>query len=203
MNLKVSACTSTGSTGSRQCRSGTLTEPGGNVTNVTMALTYKEESSWTAGLAPLLQLPTRAHGLGYPSFLRNVHHQGHLSWPDQKAYILRYQYFPVLRPNLHPGEFHFESLISAQRLTFSCQLYRVFSISNNFYLSRLLFSPNASQPSHILIAAEVHNSLDYNKCIRQHKDRVWRHGLLRFNMCDVGPTSMDESGMSAVDQAYS
>lgn len=176
---------------------------GRHVTNVTMALTYKEESSWTAGLAPLLQLPTRAHGLGYPSFLRNVHHQGHLSWPDQKAYILRYQYFPVLRPNLHPGEFHFESLISAQRLTFSCQLYRVFSISNNFYLSRLLFSPNASQPSHILIAAEVHNSLDYNKCIRQHKDRVWRHGLLRFNMCDVGPTSMDESGMSAVDQAYS
>ncbi|KJA28423.1 hypothetical protein HYPSUDRAFT_1087110 [Hypholoma sublateritium FD-334 SS-4] len=73
------------------------------------------------------------------------------------------------------------------------QLYRVFSISNNFYLSRLLFSPNASQPSHILIAAEVHNSLDYNKCIRQHKDRVWRHGLLRFNMCDVGLTSVDES----------
>ena len=196
--MKVSACASTGI---RQCRSGTLTEPGGNVTNVTMALTYKEES-WAAGLAPLLQLPTRVHGLGYPSFLYNVHHQGHLSWPDQKAYILRYQYFPVLRPNLLPGEFHF-SLISTQRLTSSCQLYRVFSISNNFYLSRLLFSPNASQPSHILIAAEVHNSLDYNKCIRQHKDRVWRHGLLRFNMCDVGPMSMDESGMFAVDQAHS
>lgn len=75
-----------------------------------------------------------------------------------------------------------------------CQVYRVFSISNNFTLTRLLFSHNATQPSHILLSLTVNNSLDYNKCIRPHKDRAWGHGLLRFNVVDAS-RSQDNSGM--------
>ncbi|KIM47460.1 hypothetical protein M413DRAFT_22123 [Hebeloma cylindrosporum] len=64
------------------------------------------------------------------------------------------------------------------------QLHRVFSIPQGFYLSKLLFSPDAAQPSRILIGKEVHHAYDYHKCIRQYKDRTWPHGLLRFSVVD-------------------
>lgn len=76
------------------------------------------------------------------------------------------------------------------------QLCRVFPIVHTFYLSKLLFSPNAAHASNILIGKEVHNSLDYNKCIRPYKDRSWPLGLLRFNVCDARVSPMDISRMS-------
>ncbi|KXN88822.1 hypothetical protein AN958_06691 [Leucoagaricus sp. SymC.cos] len=67
------------------------------------------------------------------------------------------------------------------------QLYRVFPISHSYYLSKLLFSPNAAQGGRILIGREVHNREDYNKSIKPYKDRVWPHGLLRFSVFDETP----------------
>jgi len=64
------------------------------------------------------------------------------------------------------------------------KLHRVFAIPQGFYLSKLLFSPDASQPSRILIGKEVHHAYDYHKAIRQYKDRTWPHGLLRFSVVD-------------------
>ncbi|KAF8910162.1 hypothetical protein CPB84DRAFT_1958637 [Gymnopilus junonius] len=67
------------------------------------------------------------------------------------------------------------------------QLNRVFSVPSGFYFSKLLFSPDASQPSRVLIGKEVHNAYDYAKCIRPFKNRTWPNALLRFTVCD--PTS--------------
>ncbi|KDR85758.1 hypothetical protein GALMADRAFT_234824 [Galerina marginata CBS 339.88] len=71
------------------------------------------------------------------------------------------------------------------------QLNRVFSIPRAFYLSKLLFSPDAAQPSRILIGKEVHGAYDYHKCIKQFKDRTWPHGLLRFTVCDALSSAAD------------
>ena len=57
-------------------------------------------------------------------------------------------------------------------------------MTQNYYLSKLLFSPDATQSSRILLSKEVHNDSDYQKCIRQFKGRTWPHALLRFNVFD-------------------
>ncbi|KAF8167336.1 hypothetical protein B0H34DRAFT_681448 [Crassisporium funariophilum] len=67
------------------------------------------------------------------------------------------------------------------------QLHRVFSITQDYYLSKLLFSPDAAQPSRILLGKEVLTSYDYQKCIRQFKGRTWPHALLRFSVVDGRP----------------
>ncbi|KAF9486564.1 hypothetical protein BDN70DRAFT_870152 [Pholiota conissans] len=74
------------------------------------------------------------------------------------------------------------------------QLRRLFNISHSFYLSKLLFAPNASYGSNILIGKEVHNSSDYDKYISQYKGlRIWSNGMLRFTVCDERASSMDVS----------
>jgi next-to-BRCA1 protein 1 len=63
----------------------------------------------------------------------------------------------------------------------------VFPITQNYYLSKLLFSPDAAQSSRILLGKEVHNAFDYHRCIRQFTDRAWQHALLRFTVLDEVP----------------
>lgn len=67
------------------------------------------------------------------------------------------------------------------------QLYRVFPISHNYYLSRLLFSPDANLPSRILIAREVHSAEDYKKCLAPMESQSWPNALFRFSVFDETP----------------
>jgi hypothetical protein len=71
----------------------------------------------------------------------------------------------------------------------SAQLHRVFDISKDFYLSKLLFSPDAASAGQILIGKEVHSAADYDKYIRPYKDRYWPNPLLRFSICEASPSS--------------
>ena len=57
-------------------------------------------------------------------------------------------------------------------------------LTGSFYLSKLLFSPNASQPGRILIAQAVHNTDDYAKCISPYKGRPWPDAMLRFDVIE-------------------
>ncbi|KAG1766425.1 hypothetical protein EDD22DRAFT_878219 [Suillus occidentalis] len=66
------------------------------------------------------------------------------------------------------------------------QLYRIFPISHNYYLSKLIFSPDASKPSRILIGKEVHNAEEYNTRIAPLRRR-WPNALLRFSIFDETP----------------
>ncbi|KAG2370146.1 hypothetical protein BDR07DRAFT_1476159 [Suillus spraguei] len=63
------------------------------------------------------------------------------------------------------------------------QLYRIFPISHNYYLSKLIFSPDASKPSRILIGKEVHNAEEYDTRIAPLRRR-WPNPLLRFSIFD-------------------
>ncbi|KAH7914718.1 hypothetical protein BJ138DRAFT_999464 [Hygrophoropsis aurantiaca] len=66
------------------------------------------------------------------------------------------------------------------------QLYRVFPISHNYYFSKLLFSPDASKASRILIGKEVHSAEEYNTCVTPLR-RSWPNALLRFSIFDETP----------------
>lgn len=66
------------------------------------------------------------------------------------------------------------------------QLYRIFPISHNYYLSKLIFSPDASKPSRILIGKEVHNAEEYSTRIAPLRRR-WPNPLLRFFIFDETP----------------
>ncbi|KAF9245874.1 hypothetical protein BU15DRAFT_40794 [Melanogaster broomeanus] len=66
------------------------------------------------------------------------------------------------------------------------QLYRVFPISHNYYLSKLIFSPDASKPGRILIGKEVHSSEDYDSRVTPLR-RQWPNPLLRFSIFDETP----------------
>ncbi|KAI3622325.1 zz type zinc finger domain-containing protein [Moniliophthora roreri] len=66
------------------------------------------------------------------------------------------------------------------------QLYRVFPISHNYYLSKLLFSPDSSK-SRILLAKEVHSAEEYDRCIAQYGGRSWVNPLLKFSVYDETP----------------
>lgn len=77
------------------------------------------------------------------------------------------------------------------------QLYRIFPISHNYYLSKLIFSPDASKPSRILIGKEVHTADEYNVRIAPFY-RHWPSPLLRFSIFDETPHKVPSS---AVDQS--
>ncbi|TFY58497.1 hypothetical protein EVG20_g8130, partial [Dentipellis fragilis] len=88
------------------------------------------------------------------------------------------------------------------------QLYRVFPISNSYYISRLLFSSNPSSPSsRILIGSEAHNSEEYETHIAPYKEREWPGALLRFSVYDETPHKMpngkekDDEPVGAEDTA--
>ncbi|KAG5729098.1 hypothetical protein E4T56_gene3154 [Termitomyces sp. T112] len=62
------------------------------------------------------------------------------------------------------------------------QLARVFPSTNNYYLHKLLFFPDASQPGRILIGSQVRNAEEYNRCIVAFRDRTWPNASLRFTL---------------------
>ncbi|KAJ7161311.1 hypothetical protein C8R43DRAFT_881257 [Mycena crocata] len=66
------------------------------------------------------------------------------------------------------------------------QLYRVFPISHNYYLSKLLFSPDSSKAT-ILIGREVHNAEQYNSCTAPYANGLWVNAMLRFTVFDETP----------------
>ncbi|KIK99466.1 hypothetical protein PAXRUDRAFT_822705 [Paxillus rubicundulus Ve08.2h10] len=81
------------------------------------------------------------------------------------------------------------------------QLYRVFPISHNYYLSKLIFSPDASKPGRILIGKEVHLAEDYNSRVTPLR-RLWPNPLLRFSIFDGTPhtiPSVVSGNMSLLD----
>ncbi|KIJ22001.1 hypothetical protein PAXINDRAFT_6125 [Paxillus involutus ATCC 200175] len=81
------------------------------------------------------------------------------------------------------------------------QLYRVFPISHNYYLSKLIFSPDASKPGRILIGKEVHLAEDYASRVAPLR-RQWPNPLLRFSIFDETPhkiPSVVSENMSLLD----
>uniref|UniRef100_A0A8H8CQ89 ZZ-type domain-containing protein n=1 Tax=Psilocybe cubensis TaxID=181762 RepID=A0A8H8CQ89_PSICU len=84
----------------------------------------------------------------------------------------------------------------------STQLNHSFSLSNNVYYSKLLFSPDAAQPSRILIGKEVHNAYEYNKCIRQFRNRSWPHAMLRFTIIDVSSRVAETTSLPTTSTIY-
>ncbi len=79
------------------------------------------------------------------------------------------------------------------------QLDRVFPLSQSFYLSKLLFSPNAVQGGRILIGREVHTRDDYNKSIAPYKERLWPQGLLRFSVYDETPRRVSDISQETIN----
>ncbi|EPQ60265.1 hypothetical protein GLOTRDRAFT_134979 [Gloeophyllum trabeum ATCC 11539] len=68
------------------------------------------------------------------------------------------------------------------------QLYRVFPISQSYYLSKLLFAPQPAFPnSRILLSKEVHNAEQYERAIQQYNGRPLPGALLRFTVFDDTP----------------
>ena len=65
-------------------------------------------------------------------------------------------------------------------------MYRIFPISHNYYLSKLIFSPDASKPSRILVGKEVYNAEEYSTCVAPLR-RNWPSPLLRFSIFDETP----------------
>ncbi|KAF9270698.1 hypothetical protein L218DRAFT_983139 [Marasmius fiardii PR-910] len=67
------------------------------------------------------------------------------------------------------------------------QLYRVFPISHNYYLSKLLFSPDSK--SRILLAREIHGEEDYGKALSAQTGTksLWTNPLLKFFVYDETP----------------
>ncbi|KAK7007044.1 hypothetical protein R3P38DRAFT_3034986 [Favolaschia claudopus] len=67
------------------------------------------------------------------------------------------------------------------------QLYRLFPISHSYYLSKLLFSPDSSSKSSILIGTEVHNADQYNAAIAPYNNGLASNAMLRFTVYDETP----------------
>ncbi|KAJ7631253.1 hypothetical protein FB45DRAFT_917981 [Roridomyces roridus] len=66
------------------------------------------------------------------------------------------------------------------------QLYRVFPISHNYYLSNLLFTPDSSKAS-VQIAVEVHNVDQYSAATAPYESQSWANPMLRFTIFDETP----------------
>ncbi|THV07447.1 hypothetical protein K435DRAFT_257605 [Dendrothele bispora CBS 962.96] len=72
------------------------------------------------------------------------------------------------------------------------QLYRVFPISHNFFLSKLLFSPDSSR-SRILVAQEVHSAEEYTNCVSRYAVGRWPNPLLKFSVFEETPHKLPNS----------
>ena len=91
-----------------------------------------------------------------------------------------------------------------QLVSYLYQLHRVFTSNSKHYLSKLLFSPDASQPGRILIAQQVHNAGDYAQCLLPFKGRHWPNALLRFDVVDepYRPTDIFVKEQERVPQSF-
>ncbi|KAF7337477.1 hypothetical protein MSAN_02220700 [Mycena sanguinolenta] len=68
------------------------------------------------------------------------------------------------------------------------QLYRVFPISHNYYLSTVLFTPDSSNSkSTILLSQEVHNADEYKTRIFPYGNGFYSNAMLRFTVFDETP----------------
>ncbi|KAJ6520093.1 hypothetical protein C8R45DRAFT_808304 [Mycena sanguinolenta] len=68
------------------------------------------------------------------------------------------------------------------------QLYRVFPISHNYYLSTVLFTPDSSNSkSTILLSQEVHNAEEYKSRIFPYGNGFYSNAMLRFTVFDETP----------------
>ncbi|KAJ7040345.1 hypothetical protein C8F04DRAFT_948739 [Mycena alexandri] len=85
------------------------------------------------------------------------------------------------------GELRKLSFPSLPSYTDLCnQLYRVFPISHDYFLSKLLFSPGSTKSS-ILIGREVHNADQWNSAVRPYSNGLWSNAMLRFTVFDETP----------------
>ncbi|OJA10315.1 hypothetical protein AZE42_05181 [Rhizopogon vesiculosus] len=82
------------------------------------------------------------------------------------------------------------------------ELYRIFPISHNYYLSKLIFSPDASKPSRILIGKEVHTAEEYGTRIAPLR-RHWPNPLLRFSIFDETPHKAPSSTVEDSQKTHS
>ncbi|KAH9486260.1 Protein JOKA2 [Psilocybe cubensis] len=60
----------------------------------------------------------------------------------------------------------------------------------------------STQPSRILIGKEVHNAYEYNKCIRQFRNRSWPHAMLRFTIIDVSSRVAETTSLPTTSTIY-
>ena len=67
------------------------------------------------------------------------------------------------------------------------QLYNIFHLSHDFYLSKLLFSPNASERGRILIGKDVRSSEEYDACVVPYLGQHFGNALLRITVSDDPP----------------
>ncbi|CAL1694541.1 unnamed protein product [Somion occarium] len=68
------------------------------------------------------------------------------------------------------------------------QLYRVFPIHKQYYLSRLLFSPDSKNgPQRILIGKEAHSAEEYENHIAPYQGRSFPDPVLKFSVFDETP----------------
>jgi next-to-BRCA1 protein 1 len=88
------------------------------------------------------------------------------------------------------------------------KLYRVFPISHSYYFSKLLFSPDSSKASHILIGKEVHSAAEYNRCTAPFLGRQMQNALLKFSIFDetvhkTSSVTASESSQAWTDRSTS
>lgn len=67
------------------------------------------------------------------------------------------------------------------------QLYNIFHLSHDFYLSKLLFSPNASERGRILIGKNVRSSEEYDACVAPYLGQHYGNASLRITVSDEPP----------------
>lgn len=68
------------------------------------------------------------------------------------------------------------------------QLYRVFPIHKQYYLSKLLFSPDLKNGAQrLLIGMEVHSAEDYDKHVASYQGRSFPDPILKFSVFDETP----------------
>lgn len=67
------------------------------------------------------------------------------------------------------------------------QLYNIFHLSHDFYLSKLLFSPNTSERGRILIGKDVRSSGEYDACVAPYLGQHFGNALLRITVSDDPP----------------
>ncbi|KAI0274799.1 hypothetical protein BC834DRAFT_1037443 [Gloeopeniophorella convolvens] len=81
------------------------------------------------------------------------------------------------------------------------QLYRVFPISNSYYLSRLLFTQSPNAPfARILIGMEAHSEEEYERHVRPFRGREWPGALLRFSVFDETPHKVPTTAASQPEE---
>ncbi|KAK2461405.1 hypothetical protein APHAL10511_005868 [Amanita phalloides] len=70
------------------------------------------------------------------------------------------------------------------------QLHRVFPLTNDFTITRLLFSPSSTNSIRLLIGQRVNTAEDYIRYIEPYRNRLWQDATLRLTVVDGAPTEI-------------